>query len=194
MNIRPALAELMERGTYFDSNDVSSFLDLTFPGVDEVMAAFRLVELTAAPAENIVVDTAPTGHTLRLLDAADVIDSWASALGAMMAKADAVAFALVGASPNLLATELLQDWRTRSTRYRELLREAEFFIITRNDDVVKAESVRLRAALHERELKVSATIANAGGSEGADYHVPLLRERPVGCAALRAWRVREGAE
>jgi arsenite/tail-anchored protein-transporting ATPase len=73
---RSVLTDLIERGTYLDASDAGSFLDLSLPGVDEVMAAFRLVELEKTSAERIVVDTAPTGHTLRLLAAADVIESW----------------------------------------------------------------------------------------------------------------------
>jgi arsenite/tail-anchored protein-transporting ATPase len=44
---------------------------LALPGIDEMMAVLRLVEL-ARTHGRVVVDTAPTGHTLRLLDAAPI--------------------------------------------------------------------------------------------------------------------------
>jgi arsenite/tail-anchored protein-transporting ATPase len=185
---RPALTSLIERGTYLDATDASSFLDLSMPGVDEVMAAFRLVELEKSSAERIIVDTAPTGHTLRLLLAADVIDSWVSALEAMADKAEAVAFALVGAAPASPERELTGDWRETSARFRALLRNAEFIIITRPGDVVAAETASLRAAVQQRGLKVTALIANTAPVPGTDRFIPLLPVAPVGCAALRSLR------
>ena len=58
------------RGTFLDQADVAQLLDLSVPGLDEVMA---LLEIVAWVKEEryacIVVDTAPAGHTLRLLGA-----------------------------------------------------------------------------------------------------------------------------
>ena len=186
---RPALTSLIERGTYLDASDASSFLDLSLPGVDEVMAAFRLVELEKAPAQRIIVDTAPTGHTLRLLAAADVIESWVSALEAMADKAEAVAFALVGAAPASLERNLTREWRETSARFRALLLNAEFIIITRPGDVVAAETESLRAALQQRGLRITAVLSNTAPAKGADGFIPLLPAAPVGCAALRSLHV-----
>ena len=186
---RPALTELVERGTYLDAADAASFLDLSLPGVDEVMAAFRLVELEQTPAQRIVVDTAPTGHTLRLLDAADVVESWAAALAAMADKADAVAYALVGATAESPARALVREWRQQSARFRALLRSAQFIVITRPDAVVAAETKRLRAALEQRGLRIAAVLSNTAPAPDSDGCIPLFDERPVGCVALRNWRV-----
>ncbi|HEX9108090.1 MAG TPA: ArsA family ATPase, partial [Longimicrobiales bacterium] len=73
------IAELVERGTYLDADDAHALTGLSLPGVDEVMGALRLVELAEGNADRIVVDTAPTGHALRLLDAGALIDGWAAA-------------------------------------------------------------------------------------------------------------------
>ena len=152
---RAALLEVVERGTYLDQQDAASFLDLSLPGVDEVMAAFRLVELQRSEVARIVVDTAPTGHTLRLLEASDVIDSWADALDAMVAKADAVALGLVGQAPDWPAAQLTRDWRARAAAFRQLLKEAEFILVTRAEPVVQAETERLHAWLRERGYAVT---------------------------------------
>jgi arsenite/tail-anchored protein-transporting ATPase len=186
---RSVLTDLIERGTYLDASDAGSFLDLSLPGVDEVMAAFRLVELEKTSAERIVVDTAPTGHTLRLLAAADVIESWTYALEAMADKAEAVAFALVGAAPTASARGLIRDWRETGTRFHALLRDAEFILITRPGDVVAAETEDLRAALQQRALRITAVISNTAPASGADGFIPLLSAEPVGCAALRSLRI-----
>jgi len=75
------------RGTFLDQADVAQFLDLSVPGLDEVMA---LLEIVAWVKEEryacIVVDTAPAGHTLRLLGLPALMRQWVAALDAMLAK------------------------------------------------------------------------------------------------------------
>lgn len=75
------------RGTFLDQADVAQLLDLSVPGLDEVMA---LLEIVAWVKEEryarIVVDTAPAGHTLRFLALPALMRQWVSALDAMLAK------------------------------------------------------------------------------------------------------------
>lgn len=75
------------RGTFLDQADVAQLLDLSVPGLDEVMA---LLEIVGWVREDryacVVVDTAPAGHTLRLLELPDVMQRWLTVLDAMLAK------------------------------------------------------------------------------------------------------------
>src|SRR3990172_3025284 len=75
------------RGTFLDETDITQLLDLSMPGLDEIMA---LLEIAAWVKENrhacIVVDTAPAGHTLRLLGLPALMRQWVAALDAMLAK------------------------------------------------------------------------------------------------------------
>jgi arsenite-transporting ATPase len=110
---RPALGDVLEHGTWLDRHDVDALLDLPIPGVDELVGMVELVRLAAsgprrgpppllraerskrsarrdrsepAPAywyDTVVVDTAPTGHTLRLLAAPDTVASVAGVLDAL---------------------------------------------------------------------------------------------------------------
>src|SRR5688572_2003594 len=115
--LRAPFIELIERGTYLDAADAGSFLDLSIPGIDEVMSALRLVELLDSAVDRVIVDTAPTGHTLRLLDSSAIIESWVAAGHAMAAKAGAVSAALVGQVVPLQATALLDEWRAAARRF-----------------------------------------------------------------------------
>jgi arsenite/tail-anchored protein-transporting ATPase len=79
---RRALADILERGTWLDRHDVAALLDLTIPGVDELAGLIEISALATGPYAQVIVDTAPTGHTLRLLAApaavtvvADVLDA-----------------------------------------------------------------------------------------------------------------------
>lgn len=174
---REALLQVVERGTYLDAADANSFLDLSLPGVDEVMAALRLVELSEL-TDHLVVDTAPTGHTLRLLDAADLIESWADALEAMVAKADAVALGLVGRSPDWPAGRLMQEWRSQAAAFRDLLRAADFIVVTRNEPVVQAETERLLEQLQARGYKVTTRQIDAPSASRLPQ-APALPTSPV---------------
>ena len=67
---RDMIAEIVDRGTYLDRDDVDGLVDAALPGADEIFALLALADLLADASgryARIVVDTAPTGHTLRLL-------------------------------------------------------------------------------------------------------------------------------
>src|SRR5438552_2276903 len=82
-----AFLELGDRGTYLDREELRRFFELSLPGVDELMAWMRIGELAEEdPDATIVVDTAPTGHTLRMLSSADHFRQFAEALASMQAK------------------------------------------------------------------------------------------------------------
>ncbi len=75
------------RGTFLDQADVSQLVDLSIPGLDEMMALLE-IELWVKEARYacIIVDTAPAGHTLRLLALPATMRKWIAALDAMLAK------------------------------------------------------------------------------------------------------------
>ena len=81
------LSEIAARGTFLDDDDISQLLDLSLPGLDELMA---FLEISAWVEEDrhacVVVDTAPWGHTLRLLEMPELIGQWLRALDALLAK------------------------------------------------------------------------------------------------------------
>jgi arsenite/tail-anchored protein-transporting ATPase len=183
-----AAAELIEGGTYLDEEDVAGFARLAVPGIDEMMAVLRLVEL-AGSASRVVVDTAPTGHTLRLLDAGATHEGIARALRAMADKAAAVASSFAGRQVRLRGETLIAELTGYARAFRELLDQAVFVIAAGSDAVVAAETDRLASALLQRRLRAVATVftGTAGAGHGLCLSVPLLAE-PRGCDGLRTWR------
>jgi arsenite-transporting ATPase len=78
------LAEIAERGTLLDEEDINELLNLSLPGLDEVMSLFELSELDrAGKYAHVVVDTAPSGHTSRLLRLPEVFARMVHALDRM---------------------------------------------------------------------------------------------------------------
>ena len=82
---RRPLGEILEHGTWLDREDVDALLDLSIPGVDELMGILEIDRLASRKRplrrDLIVVDTAPTGHTLRLLAAPETVAAVADVLG-----------------------------------------------------------------------------------------------------------------
>ncbi len=81
------LREIALRGTFLDQQDVQSLLDLALPGMDELVAFLELSTWVGdGTYRTIIVDTAPTGHTLRLLSMPDLMTGWIRALDKLLAK------------------------------------------------------------------------------------------------------------
>lgn len=81
------LKTIASRGTFLDGDDIDRFIELSVPGMDELMAFLRIAGWVAQDSfDVIVVDTAPSGHTLRLLAMSDLLTNWLEALDALLAK------------------------------------------------------------------------------------------------------------
>ena len=90
---RRPLGDVLEHGTWLDRDDVDALLDLSIPGVDELLGILEIARLTDGQGRKegkerreydlVVVDTAPTGHTLRLLAAPDTVAAVAEILDAL---------------------------------------------------------------------------------------------------------------
>jgi arsenite-transporting ATPase len=81
------LHEIASRGTFFSDGQIRSLLELSLPGLDELMAFLEIAERSQSGEwASILVDTAPTGHTLRLLEMPDVLGAWLAALDTLLAK------------------------------------------------------------------------------------------------------------
>lgn len=82
-----AIKTLALRGTYFDQEDVDLFFSLSLPGLDEVMAIATVMKLIRENEYDLIIlDTAPTGHFLRMLSSPIFLGNWAKAMDSMQAK------------------------------------------------------------------------------------------------------------
>lgn len=71
------LKSLFETSTSLDNEDIDDMLRLTIPGIDEVMSLKTIIDIIdEAGFEKYIVDTAPTGHALRLIASPSVLDQW----------------------------------------------------------------------------------------------------------------------
>src|SRR5207302_4772553 len=64
---RDAITNLVEQGTFLSKAEIDSFLETALPGLAEVSALLTISDLMDSDKfDEIVVDTAPIGHTLQL--------------------------------------------------------------------------------------------------------------------------------
>jgi arsenite-transporting ATPase len=63
---RDQLLGVLNRGSFFTRDELEPLLDTTLPGMAEVAALLAIHELLDSPFGEVVVDTAPMGHAIRL--------------------------------------------------------------------------------------------------------------------------------
>jgi len=85
--IRQKIAQAMSthvRGVHvdlsFDQQVISALLEIVPPGVDELFAIFRILDLLEVPGQRVIIDMAPTGHALELLRMPERILHWSRLL------------------------------------------------------------------------------------------------------------------
>lgn len=183
---RATLRLIADRGTYFDREDVESFLDLSLPGVDELIALLELRRLGGSGRyDEVVVDTAPTGHTLRLLAMPRTFRNLASVLDQMQEKHRVVAESLGGAAAGDVADALIE----------ELQREGEALeAALRDEQATRFTWVSLPEALSVGETRDGLRALEAAGIPVAELVVNRLTPPPDGPCALCSGRRRLEAE
>ncbi|HYU31820.1 MAG TPA: ArsA family ATPase, partial [Thermoanaerobaculia bacterium] len=202
---RADLETIAERGTWLDRDDVSRFLDLGLPGVDELAGLLELMRLVeASPGDEVVVDTAPTAHTLRLLAMPGELRRFARALDDLQARHRAVATAFGGAWQPDHADALITEIDTQGRDLEALLRDPErtaFFWVLLPEVLSVEETKDGVRALEEAGIPVPELIVNRVARRRGERQavaalrkalpeypvrfVPALPREPRGVTALR---------
>ena len=181
---RGQLARILSRGTYLDDDDIESLLRLALPGVDELIGLLELTRLGEARAyDEVVVDTAPTGHTLRLLAMPRTLERMAEVLDDMQAKYRFLAESLGGRYRPDAADALVDEIGGDGRRLHALLRDRGRCAFS---------WILLPEALALEEARDALTALGAGGLSVGEVIVNRVTPPPRGrCAACEA---RVGAE
>ncbi len=176
------LAEIAERGTLLDEEDINELLSLSLPGLDEVMSLFELSELDrAGQYAHIVVDTAPSGHTSRLLRLPEVFDRMVKALDLMGDKHRYIVAHFARRRPVADEVDLfLRDLSQRIESVRQLLHNAEqtrFALVTIPEAMSVRETERYLELLREEGVPVRDLIVNRVEQEHDDCEYCRARVR-----------------
>jgi len=142
------------------------------PGADEVAVVDLFAEYDDHPDWDVVVfDTAPTGHTLRLLELPDVMDSTMGTLLNMREQLRSVTStvsSMLGrgdeeADDDHSYTEQMSDLQARMEAVAERLRDGErteFRVVTIPERMAITETERLLEELDSSDIAVEQVLAN----------------------------------
>ncbi|SFR37497.1 ArsA family ATPase [Halogeometricum limi] len=139
----------------------------SMPGADEAAAMQQLVAYLDDPRfDRVVVDTAPTGHTLRLLELPELMDSMLGRIARMRQKFSGMMDNLkgmFGAGDPGQGMADLDELRGRIERLRTVLRDPEktdFRVVMIPEEMSVVESKRLVDRLDEYEIPVQTLVVN----------------------------------
>jgi arsenite-transporting ATPase len=177
------------------------------PGADEAAAMQQLLEYLDDPRfDRVVVDTAPTGHTLRLLELPEVMDSMVGRLLRMREQfsglMDGIKGMFGGGSDTERPMAELEDLAERIERLREVLRDpdrTDFRVVMVPEKMSVLESERLVRRLDEFGIPVQTVVVNQVMENLADVTSDVDAEWVVSpdlehCEfCQRRWKVQQGA-
>jgi arsenite-transporting ATPase len=191
------LREIAAAGTFLDDEDINQFLSLSLPGLDELMALLEISSwVEARQYDCIVVDTAPSGHTLRLLAMPELIGRWLGMLEVLLAKRRYMRRVFSrDDSPDRL-DQFVIKWKSTLQQTEKLLHDPErtqFVPVTIAEPLSVCETVALFRELQSRKMPVSELVVNqlhlecdcancmgAGSAEQFQIH-SLLTSIEVSC-------------
>lgn len=163
----------------FDRRLIEALLDIVPPGVDELFAIFRLLDLLeSAPArqQKLVLDMAPTGHALELLRMPERMLGWSRLLLRILAHHRGLA----------LAQDLAVEIAELSQRVRKLAamlkdrRKAQAAVVMLAEPLPDRQTARLISELNQLKVHTPAVFVN---------RVRMEESRCRHCQIARRWQL-----
>ncbi|MCU1332621.1 MAG: arsenite efflux ATP-binding protein ArsA [Candidatus Angelobacter sp.] len=140
----------------FEKEVFAALMDVVPPGVDEVFAIFRILDLLEAKQGSVFIDMAPTGHALELLRMPDRILLWSRLLLKSLAAHRTLA----------LAQDVAVELAGLGQRVRKLLelmrdpKQSRAWAVMLPEPVPDRQTQRLLAAIKELGVQVDSLFVN----------------------------------
>jgi len=158
------IKRILDTSTYLDQEDIDSVFALPIPGIDEVMGFKTIVDLIEeAQFDKYIVDTAPTGHALRLLTLPDLLDDWIKVMAKMRWKYRVMVQTFGGKYTPDESDDLLVDMKKTVKRIERLLRDSqkcEFIAVTIPEAMAISETERMLNSLSSYGIEVKQLVIN----------------------------------
>ena len=138
-----------------DRNFLLSLLDVVPPGVDEIFAVFRVLELLET-GHRVVIDMAPTGHALEVLRTPTRLLAWAGALLKTLARHRTLPLARDAA---VEVAKLSRQMRDLAALLRDRKR-CSVIVVTLPEPLPDYETRRLVRLAHGVDAPVAAVFIN----------------------------------
>jgi arsenite-transporting ATPase len=174
------IATIVDRGTYLDTDDILNILSLALPGMDEYMAILKIGELMQEGDYDLFIsDTAPTGHTLRLLSTPGLMEQWVDFLDKLEGKYRYITRTFRGSYKKDEADAFLEQMHKDLRRVLGIFtnRRTEFVPVTIPEAMGVEETADLLPALQELRIHVGSIIINRANFSVAECEFCAQREK-----------------
>jgi len=186
------LLAILEAGSIFSRADIEPLLETTMPGMAEMAALLAISDaLASAKYDEIVVDTAPIGHTLRLFALPQYFSTFLDVLE-LASSRDRLLAERFGGSLKTSVNPLVEQWRSMVEAVRAaLLVHARIFLVTTPEKFALEESRRAVGSLRSLSpgLDVAAIVLNK--AVPSSQHCTTCRARHSATRAARQFLRRE---
>jgi len=128
------ILDILHKGTYLAEEEVEEIFSLDIPGLDEIMGLKKITDFMESEEYDLyIVDTAPTGHTLRLLALPELLDNWIKFLAKTRWRYHYMIKRISGEERMEKADKFLLEMKKTVKRVRNLLQDSqrtEFVVVT----------------------------------------------------------------
>ena len=166
------IKQIADEGTFFSKQEITEFFDLSLPGMDELMALIKIIDILEENKYDILIlDTAPTGHTIRLLEMPELMTAYVKVLSEMRQKHRAVVSMLARRYIEDKADEFIEKMQENIKRIKETLKseETRFIPITIPEAMSVYETERLIKVLEKHDIKVDEILINRVIEDDCDF-------------------------
>lgn len=150
------ILEILQQGTYLADEETEELFQLDIPGLDEVMSFKKIIDFMESSDYQIyLVDTAPTGHTLRLLMLPELLDNWIKFLATLRWKYHVMVQRFAREEQTQSADKFLLEMKKTVKRVKALLQNAEkteFVVVTIAEKMAVSETEDLIKNLEQMHI------------------------------------------
>ncbi|MEH1887269.1 ArsA family ATPase [Nostoc sp.] len=174
---------LVERGSFVEGEDLLPVWDLNWPGLDELMGLLEIQRLfQEQQVDRVVVDMAPSGHTLNLFGLMDFLDTFLDSLELFQEKHRFISKTFAGSYTPDRADEFLQTLKAELSQGRRLLQDPTHtacLLVAIAEPMSWLESKRFLEALQTMQIPcgglfVNQVLASATDPDRYQEQQPLI--------------------
>ena len=168
------IKKLLDTTTNLDDEDIDLMFELPIPGMDELMGFKTIVDLIEENKfDKYIVDTAPTGHALKLLGSPYLIDDWIKVMAKMKWKYKFMVKRFAGKYIPDKSDDFLMNLKKMVKRIENLLKDetkCEFIPVTIPEAMPILETERLIEELGTFGMNVNKiAVNNVLESDGCQF-------------------------
>lgn len=201
------IKEVVQRSGFYGQVDMKEFLSFALPGMEDIMTLLELAKMlkkgwhksVAGPTEYgfrsdlIILDSAPTGHTLKLLSLPERTDSWVNTFDRSLDKYRVhPRLYSFGSKPkkggdwaDRFVWDMKEDLKIMSSLLTNA-EEAEFVPVLIPEPMAIAETEDLLQALSQRQIAVRNIIVNrVHDDRDCEFCSPKAAEQKEAIAGIR---------